>query len=314
MRIPNKFNGYAADGIRLYHKGKGGGGSNSVEKLERERQAKVQAAVDAINNIFDPKPYTVVDPSTKVTGLGYYSGGGRLGGKISGSRLGYSGNQYDMNKTYYTADGKVFNPIAGYDYDDDGNRYARYNPIPAELYTGLQTITPEPPHQRLYDEQQQAITALNEKAVRDQYADAERANRFGLARNGLLGGSSDIESNANLQEKTNEGLIQAQALGQKAAADLRSADQQTKQNLISLAQSGIDTGTAQQMAINSLNTNAQSALGQRGGASIGNLFENLGQAYLTNQLMKAYQGGYNFQNPNYGSLSSSRGGDQGSIR
>lgn len=308
MLIPTKFNGFV-ESRRLYFKG---GGSSDARKMEQERQARVDAAVKAINDIFDPQPYVTVDLDNRVT-------------------------SYDPSQTYYLADGSVFDPTStrtetyrykpyvaanrseyGYktgtrtvsylDWDKINNAIAS-----GSLYNGLTTVTPDS-REKLYNEQQQAIYDLNAKEVNDQYADAERANRFALARNGLLGGSSDIESNANLQKTTNEGLIQAQALGQQAASDLRTADEQSKQSLIAMAQSGIDTGTAQQMAQAQLNANAQSALGQRGGATIGNLFDNLSQAYLTRQIMNAAQNGYNLYNNNYGNLSTSSRGDQGSIR
>ena len=262
--------------------------------MEEERQARVQAAVNAINNIFDPKPYVTADLDNRAAG-------------------------YDPSKTYYLADGSVFDPMKTvtqtyrYRHPDSGAAKPLENMIwttgtktyqvldwdkinnaigSGSLYNP-KTITPDG-REKLYSEQQQAVYDINAKSVNDQYADAERTNRFALARNGLLGGSSDVESNANLQEKTNEGLVQAQALGQQAASDLRTADEQSKQNLIAMAQSGIDTGTAQQMAAAQLNANAQSALGQRGGATIGNLFDNLGQAYLNRQIMNAVNNGYNY--------------------
>lgn len=305
MIVINQFNGYAPDGRRLYFKG--GSSSKEATRLEQERQARVQAAVDAINAIFDPQPYTTVDKNSVVTG------------------------GYDPSQTYYLADGSVFDPTStrteikrthhwGSGAKPFEGRYTTYDPVTVtytdwdkinnalnsgSLYSGLTTVTPDS-REKLYEEQQQAIYDLNAKEVNDQYADAERANRFALARNGLLGGSSDIESNARLQEKTNEGLIQAQALGQQAASDLRTADEQSKQSLIAMAQSGIDTGTAQQMAQAQLNANAQSALGQRGGATIGNLFDNLSQAYLTRQIMNATQNGYNLYNNGYNNLSTSK--------
>ena len=100
--------------------------------------------------------------------------------------------------------------------------------------------------------------------------------------------------------------MQAKALGQQAASDLRTADEQSKQSLIAMAQSGIDTGTAQQMAAAQLNANAQSALGRRGGATIGDLFDNLSQAYLTRQIMQAANNGYNLYGNNYNNLSTSK--------
>ena len=289
MLIPIRWNGYV-QGRRLYFKG-GDGGASDMRKMEAERQARIDAAVKAINDIFDPQPYVTADLENKVT-------------------------SYDPSQTYYLADGSVFDPMStrtemkqvthlGGGAKPFEGKYTTYEPVSVSyldwnkinnaiasgsLYNGLTTVTPDS-REKLYDEQEQAVYDLNAKEVNDQYADAERANRFALARNGLLGGSSDVESNANLQEKTNEGLVQAKALGQQAASDLRTADEQSKQSLIAMAQSGIDTGTAQQMAQAQLNANAQSALGQRGGATIGNLFDNLSQAYLTRKIMQAANNG-----------------------
>ena len=305
MIIPNKFNGYSPDCRRLCFKGGGSSAAKEANRMEKERQARITAAVNAINDIFDPKAYK------------------------QGTN---AASEFDPDKTYYNKDGSVFdgrkkftvnsssgnafNQIVGNIVDlvgqTSGSASAwdmdKINKAIAngELFTGYETVTPENSREKLYDEQQQAVYDLNAKEVNDQYADAERANRFALARNGLLGGSSDVESNANLQEKTNEGLIKAQALGQQAASDLRTADEQSKQSLISMAQSGIDTGTAQQMATAQLNSNAQSALGQRGGATIGNLFDNLGQAYLNRQIMNAANNGYNWYNNQYGNLSANK--------
>lgn len=305
MIIPNKFNGYSPDCRRLCFKGGGSSAAKEANRMEQERQARITAAVNAINDIFDPKAYK------------------------QGTN---AASEFDPDKTYYNKDGSVFdgrkkftvnsssgnafNQIVGNIVDlvgqTSGSASAwdmdKINKAIAngELFTGYETVTPENSREKLYDEQQQAVYDLNAKEVNDQYADAERANRFALARNGLLGGSSDVESNANLQEKTNEGLIKAQALGQQAASDLRTADEQSKQSLISMAQSGIDTGTAQQMATAQLNSNAQSALGQRGGATIGNLFDNLGQAYLNRQIMNAANNGYNWYNNQYGNLSANK--------
>ena len=302
MIIPNKFNGYFPDGRRLYFKGGSSSAAKEANRMEQERQARITASINAINDIFDPKAYkqgtnaaTEFDPSKT-----YYN---------------KDGSVFDGRKNFNANSGNLFNNVVGSIADVMGQASGntawdmdKINKAIAngELYTGYETVKPENTREKLYDEQQQAVYDLNAKEVNDQYADAERANRFALARNGLLGGSSDVESNAKLQEKTNEGLIKATALGQQAASDLRTADEQSKQSLISMAQSGIDTGTAQQMAAAQLNANAQSALGQRGGATIGSLFDNLGQAYLTRQILNAQNNGYNLYNNQYGNLSTSK--------
>ena len=118
-------------------------------------------------------------------------------------------------------------------------------------------------------------------------------NRFGLARAGLLGGSANIDSVADLDRRTNEGLMRAGGVADQAAADLRSADERTRANLISLAQSGIDTGTAAQSALKGLEANAANAASARAGATVGDLFGSMGQMYLLNQMRKGQAEGFN---------------------
>lgn len=222
MRIPNKYNGYSADGIRLY-RGKGGDPTGAAQQQEAERQSRINAAVGTINGVFDN---------------------------------------------------------AGRD--------------------------------ALYADQKKAVYDINALDVNKQYAEAERQNRFGLARNGLAGGSADIDANAELQERTNKGLIQATGLGDTAASDLKLADERSRQSLIGMAQSGIDTGTAQTLALNNLNATQQSAAGDRAGASVGNLFGDLSQAYLANQIRAGQVAGKTAGTSSYG-VSNPRTGDSGFI-
>ena len=135
----------------------------------------------------------------------------------------------------------------------------------------------------LYADQRGAVYDLNRMEVDRQATDAERVNRFGLARAGLMGGSAQIDSVADINRRTNEGLMRAGGIADQAAADLRTADEQARANLISLAQSGIDTGTAASQALNSLRVNNANASSARAGATVGGLFNDLSQAYLMNQ-------------------------------
>ena len=134
---------------------------------------------------------------------------------------------------------------------------------------------------------------LNRLDVDRQAAEAERANRFGLARAGLLGGSANVDSIGDLDRRTNEGLMRAGGIADQASADLFSADERTRANLISLAQSGIDTGTAAQQALKGLEVNAANAAGARAGATVGDLFGSMSQAYLMNQMRQGQQAGMN---------------------
>ncbi len=139
--------------------------------------------------------------------------------------------------------------------------------------------------QDLYNQQKKAVADLNSQEVRRQFDETARANRFGLARAGLLGGSADVDSQAELARRTDEGLMKATGLGEQSSANLREADERTRNNLISMAQSGIDTGQAAQMALAGMDVNARNAASERSGSTIGNLFSNLAWAYLYGQQM-----------------------------
>lgn len=135
----------------------------------------------------------------------------------------------------------------------------------------------------MYTEQKGAVYDLNKMEVDRQAKEAERTNRFALARTGLLGGSSDVEAAGELNRRTNEGLLRAGGIADQSAADLKVQDERTRSNLISMAQSGIDTGTAATMALEGLKGNSQQAAAARSGATVGGLFNDLSQAYLINQ-------------------------------
>lgn len=139
----------------------------------------------------------------------------------------------------------------------------------------------------LYTDIAGATTDTNKRALDRQSTEAQRQNDFGLARSGLIGGSSDAESNANLKERYGEGVIQATAAGNAAAASLRDADERTRQNLTSLAQSGLDTGTAASLAEGQLGAAAEASKAATTGVTIGNLFNDLSQGYLQNKQLKA---------------------------
>ncbi|MFY2570188.1 hypothetical protein [Achromobacter ruhlandii] len=233
--------------------------------------------------------------------LGRYEGGGDAGGfwvANPGLDVRYGPGGSGVDGVYRT----VMTP----DTDAINKRIAS-----GDLYTGMQTIKGVN-RQSLYDDQRKAVTDLNRRDVDRQFLDAERANRFGLARAGLSGGSADIDSNAELQRRTNEGLIKAAGIGDQAAADLQTADERTRQNLISMAQSGIDTGQAAQMALSQLDANSANAASARSGATVGNLFSDLSQAYLYGQQQQgARAGAAPYQQWQPGSIRS--GGSSGSV-
>lgn len=163
---------------------------------------------------------------------------------------------------------------------------------------------------KLYADQKTAVYDLNKREVDRQAAEAERVNRFGLARTGLLGGSVNVDSVADLDRRTNEGLMRAGGIADQAAADLKTQDERTRSNLISLAQSGIDTGTAAQQALKGLEVNSANAASARAGSTVGRLFDDLSQAYLANQINQGRQTGMQY-GQQWTGVSDPRSGSQG---
>lgn len=303
MLIKTKYSGYATDGARTYPKG-GDGGAGEMRRQEEERQARINAAVDAINGIFDARPTTKgVNAATS----------------------------FDPNATYFNADGSRWSTptrpeIAGYEHvndefgggwvpvtqdttDHDAINHAVQS---GQLFTGTHTTQPQS-RDTLYAEHKQAVTDLNRQDVDKQFKQAERAARFGLARSGLMGGSEDIDVRSDLVERQNKGLMQASALGDAAAAELKTQDERARQSLISMAQSGIDTGTAQSMAMKQLDAAAQAAKGDRTAATVGDLFGDMSNAYLLQRQRAGMNAGaQQYGNGGFGS-GNVRAGDAGTI-
>lgn len=88
---------------------------------------------------------------------------------------------------------------------------------------------------------------------------ATRQTKFGLARSGLVGGSAAKDAGKLLAREGQEGVLNAERQAQRGIADLRSADEQARTQLISLAQSGSDIGNAASQAGSMLRANLGSA-------------------------------------------------------
>lgn len=170
-------------------------------------------------------------------------------------------------------------------YQDYGQKEGRQVPT--------RTVA-SPNREAMYSDQKAAVYDLNKREVDRQAAEAERMNRFGLARAGLAGGSVNVDSVADLDRRTNEGLMRAGGIADQAAADLKTQDERTRSSLIGLAQSGIDTGTAAQQALKGLEVNAANAASARAGSTVGRLFDDLSQAYLANQMNQGRQNGMQY--------------------
>lgn len=281
----------------------GGGGDPGADarKQEEERQARIKMATDQINTIFNSEKTYVVGPDGKRYTMGSPSSADAplSSGFLKGVSGGFA-NPEDANALY----------------DEQGNKVN----IPGFSRGGLFTGPTAPSgftmqrvngRDELYADQRSAVYDLNKREVDRQSTEAERLNRFGLARTGLMGGSVNVDSVADLDRRTNEGLMRAGGIADQASADLKTADERTRSNLISLAQSGIDTGTAAQQALKGLEVNAANASGARAGSTVGSLFNDMSQAYLYNQQNQGRQAGAQYGSQWLGVSNPRSGGSQG---
>ena len=250
----------------------GGGGDGGADQLradELARQAKVQAARDAINAKFGITPSGPVGVAPTQAQFTTAGTPGSPGGQVESGRNG---------STYMPA---VAATPGGFDQ-------AGFDAAMKAFQSGQTDVSgAKTARDALYTDIGDATTQTATRDLDKQFTRASDQNIFGLARAGLSGGSVDAESGGDLQSRYGEGKIRAKQAGIGAASDLKSVDEKTRQNLIGLAQSGIDTGTAASLAAGQSAAAADVARANTAGASIGQLFDNMGQAYLNNRVATA---------------------------
>lgn len=266
----NKHSGYSPDGRRLYPKG-GDGGAEQMRADEQARQAKIQSAVDAINGKFGVGPAQAAPTQAQFTTAGTPGRAASPGGWVATSG-GDAGEGYQ---------GPAVEAVAATPgaFDSVGFKVAM------DKWTADQGAGTG--REAMYTDIGDATKKVATRDLDKQFTQASKQNLFGLARSGLLGGSVDAEAGGDLQQRYGEGKIRAEQAGVGAASDLKSVDEKTRQNLISLAQSGIDTGTASSLAAGQMAAAADSARANSGSATVGRLFDDLGQAYLQNTALRA---------------------------
>lgn len=92
-----------------------------------------------------------------------------------------------------------------------------------------------------------------------QKADSDRELRFGLARGGLFGGSTQRDQQQRMGEDYSRGLLRVDQMALGAGGQLEAADQDARGRLIQLATSGLDATTAAQQSAAALRSNLQAA-------------------------------------------------------
>jgi len=105
-----------------------------------------------------------------------------------------------------------------------------------------------------------------------QQAQAGRGLKFALARGGLTGGSAAASQGAELQREEGQARVGAEEQAQAKLAGLQSSDVASKQQMISLAESGANVGNAAQQTATALAANLNNAEGALAPNTLGQMF------------------------------------------
>lgn len=123
-----------------------------------------------------------------------------------------------------------------------------------------------------YNDFYNATRDLGMQDLNRQKRKADLGAKFSLARGGMTGGSVARDAGVQLGKDYIDGLLTVDRRAQGATSDLMSADQQAKNNMIAMVQSGLDLTTANQNAANSLRTNLQAGEATRLVGGLGDIF------------------------------------------
>ncbi len=130
------------------------------------------------------------------------------------------------------------------------------------------------------------IAALREEFTTEaqrQKGDADRQLKFSLARGGLTGGSAAADAGTTLGDEFQRGLLKGERLSQASLAELTSADEQSRQQLIALAQGGASVSTAASQAGRSLRSNLEGAKATGLAQSLGDIFGDTRSLFVRQQ-------------------------------
>lgn len=224
--------------------GGGGGGDGGAAQRKAAEEARIASAVKKINDVMGNANATpdTVDRAAFV--------------KNVPRTIGYGRGRRTVNQ-------RVFDQ-AGYDAavakatQDAAASRAAYRER-AKLYDTIKT-----------DANQRALIDLNKE--RDI---TQRNLGFDIARQGLSGGSQDIDTSRQITDTYQQGVLKAAELAAATANNARAADDKTRTNLISSIRAGLDEGSAQTQAYTDMRNNADRATADANALTLSGFFDRL---------------------------------------
>lgn len=140
-----------------------------------------------------------------------------------------------------------------------------------------------PERQAQYEDYLGAQREMYFEELERQMGDAQRGNKFALARSGLAGSSQAVDAGKQLGEQYNRGVVDADRLAQRAAADLRGADEDSRRSIIQMVQAGADATTASSAALRQMQTNLAGARSDMNANALGTVFGGFADMYKRSQ-------------------------------
>lgn len=254
-------------GLKL-HKGGGGGdgGAAARKAAEDERIAK---AVKQLNEVFG-----VIDAQPEAVDRNAFNR------QVQVQNTSPYGFVLGMQPTYQN----VFDQ-AGYDAavkasEDKANALREGAKARETLYGKIGT-----------DATNVAMTDINkERGI------AQRELGFSLARNGLSGGSRDIDANRDVLDTYQQGVLKASNIGNQSKNTARTNDEKTRVNLISSIYAGLSSGDATQQAYAGMANNARAAQDEANASSLAGFFDVIRQQQDRNQYQRGVDSAFNSGN------------------
>jgi hypothetical protein len=153
-------------------------------------------------------------------------------------------------------------------------------------------IYSSPQRQQQYTDFLNAVRTNYTNDANKQQAITARQTKFAAARNGLTGGSADVDAQTRLGQEYAQGLVGAESKAQGALAGLKAQDNSARLNLTQLAASGLDVTSAAQQANAGMQQAADAALSGSTVNGLGDIFGAATRAYQAEQTAAAQRAGY----------------------
>jgi hypothetical protein len=262
-------------GRKLY-KG-GGGGDGGAAERKAEEDARIAAAIQRLNETFG-----VVNAAPEIVDRNAFNKKVAIQANTNGGYMSPNG-WVSYTTPYATA------PQYKTEFDQSGYDSA----VKASLEKAGALNDKALARQQLYSKIGSDATNVAKTDIDKERMLTERELKFQLARNGLSGGSRDIDANRDVLDTYQQGILKASNIGTQTANEARSSDEKTRVNLINSIQAGLTSGDAVQQAYAGMANNATAAQDAANNASLAGFFDVLRNQQDRNQ----YRAGVESTNP-----------------